>query len=127
MNSHHYYMYMTKLQYLKLKDSTIEDLHQVAIAISSKSLKKVELINNNLHLAGAQTIASILTQSKTIQVRYIYDTTMGHEEAKLLCQEMVSSSIRRLFIPREYAKWMKANHPHLTPLDRVGIANHPLE
>ena len=40
----HVLQHLKKLQLLKLKDSTIEDLHQVAIAISnSKSLKRVEL------------------------------------------------------------------------------------
>ena len=122
----HVLQHLTKLQLLLLRDSTIEDLHQVAIAISnSKSLKRVDLVNNNLQLAGAQTIATILPKSQTIQELYIYDTTMGYEGAKLLCQEIINSSIQKLYIPREYYEWMKANHPHLTPRDRVGIANPP--
>ena len=99
----HVLQHLTKLQQLKLKDSTIEDLEQVAIAISNnKSLKRVELVNNNLQLAGAQTIARILPQTKTIQVLYIYDTTIGYEGAKLLCQEMISCSIQRLALQHEY-------------------------
>ena len=47
----HVLQHLTKLQQLHLLDSTIEDLHQVAIAIStSKSLKIVELVNNDLQL-----------------------------------------------------------------------------
>ena len=61
----HVLQHLTKLQLLLLQDSTIEDLHQVAIAISnSKSLKRVELVSNNLQLAGAQTIVTILQQRK---------------------------------------------------------------
>ena len=122
----HVLQHLTKLQQLHLLDSTIEDLHQVAIAISnSKSLKIVELVNNDLQRAGVQAIARILTQSKTIQVLYIYDTTMGYEGAKLLCQEMMNSSIHKLAIPREYCEWIVENCPHLTPRDRVFIANPP--
>ena len=101
----HVLQHSTKLQLLVLKDSRIEDLHQVAIAISnSKSLKGVELVSNNLQLAGAQTIATILPKSQTIQELCIYDTTMGYEGAKLLCQEMINSSIQKLAIPSEYIK-----------------------
>ena len=100
----------------------MEDFHRVAVALSnSKSLKRVELLNNNLQLAGAQTIASILTQSKTIQMLWVYDTSMGYEGAKLLCQEMINSSVQDLALPREYCEWMVANHPHLAPRDRVFI------
>ena len=111
---------------LLLKDSTIEDVHQVAIAISnSKSLKTVQLVKNNLQLAGTRTIATILPQSETVQELLIYDTTVGYEGAKLLCQEMINSSTQKLALPREYIEWMEANHPHLTPRDRVGIAYPP--
>ena len=79
---------LTKIQQLKINYSSIKDLHQVAIAISnSKSLRRVQLVGNNLQLAGAQTIARILPQSKTIQFLFIYDTTMGYVEAKLPCQK----------------------------------------
>ena len=119
----HVLQHLAKLQCLKLQDSTIEDVHQVAISISnSKSLKRVELVNNNLQLAGAQTIARILPQSKTIQVLHVYDMTIGFEGAKLLCQEMISSSIQRLHLPREYYEWMKEIHSHLTPQGRVGVS-----
>ena len=119
----HVLQHLTKLQLLRLRDSTIENLHQVAIAISnSKSFKRVHLVNNNLQFVGAQTIATILPQLKTIQELYIYDTTMGYEGAKLLCQEIIYSSIQVLYIPREYLECLEANLPHLIPRDRVGIA-----
>ena len=122
----HVLQHLTKLQELTLRKSTIEDIHQVAIAISnSKSLKEVYLKNNNFQLAGAQKIAKILPQSTTIRFLYFYDTTMGYEGAKLLCQEMINSSIQELVLPREYCEWMKENYPHLTPLDRVFIADSP--
>ena len=118
----HVLQHLTKLQLLVLEDSTIEDVHQVAIAISnSKSLKTVDLVKNNFQLAGVLTIAAILPQSESIQELFINDTTVGYEGAKLLCQEMINSSIQVLYIPLEYAEWMEANIPHLTPRDRVGI------
>ena len=91
--------HLTKLQGLQLKEGTIEDIHQVTIAISnSKSLKQVGLANNNLQLAGAQTIGRILPQCKTIQKLLIYDTTMGYEGAKLLRQDIINSSMQKLAI-----------------------------
>ena len=115
----HVILHMTKLQLLKLRESTIEDMHQVAIELSnSKSLKIVELINNNLQLAGPQTVAKILTQSRAIRLLHVYNT-MEYEGAKLLCQETLKSSAQKLALPEEYWKWMEANHPHLVPQDRV--------
>ena len=106
--------------------NTIEDINEVAIAISnSKSLEIVVLANNYLQLAGAQVLARILPQSKPIQTLVIYDTTIGYEGAKLLCQEMINSSIRELGIPLEYYEWMEEHHPHLTPSHRVFIADPP--
>ena len=84
------------------------------------------LLNNNLQFAGAQTKAKILTHSQTIQMLQIYDTTMGFEGAKLLCQETINSSVQKLALQKEYHEWMVSNHPHLAPWDRVIITNPPL-
>ena len=51
----------------------------------------------------------------------IHDATMEYEGAKLLCQESINGSIQELAMPREHYEWMKENHSHLTPQDRVFI------
>ena len=88
-------------------------------------MEAVELVHNNLQHAGAKTIGRIFTQSKTIQTLCIYDTSLEHEGAKLLCQEIINSSVRRFAIPRKYYEWMRENHPHLIPQGRVVVLKPP--